>query len=1361
MLITCMKGLYAIDIGSVYITIAKWANGAFEKVLYKPHKGDFLSIIKSLELDIKDIYLTGINSLIYGGFHPFFVLSKYAKRFKDIRHIIYVGASSYFIINLDEKGNYLGHEANSTCASGTGSFLDLQAKRLGYSIDELGEKALQAKIKPAISTRCSVFAKTDLIHLQQEGYTKEEISAGLCYSMANNVIQSLFKGRRPEGKVLLTGGVFKNKMFLKAFKDEFSDVGIQCEDPEYALVFGILYLASNGTTKKDNVVEHLRLFEKEKFNIKKPPLKKKNENYPDFDQFEMERDDKDNEIIYYSYLPCDTTMEVYMGIDIGSTSTKVCLINDKAEPILAIYRKTASEPIGAIKKIFGALLEIEKRKKVRFLFLGTATTGSGRNLIGKVICADLIINEISAHAKAATFIDPEVDTIFEIGGQDSKFTQLKNGIVYHAVMNYVCAAGTGSFIEEQAEKLGIPIDKFAELAEGSSSPPISDRCTVFMEKDIDLLIARGIPKNEIAAAVLHSVRDNYLNKVVGNRTLGNKIYFQGATARNRALIASFEQRLGKDIIVSPYCHITGAMGCAIYLWENKVKSKKFIGLNFCDKNTDIEKEICELCKNNCSLSIIKTGTDVVAWGMKCGRDYEDKKPKKKKNNTFIMDRNNNFKLEDRNYKISVFVPEVLGNSVKADFIKYLLEGLNIKPVFIKPDKDAYIRGRQFSYYEICAPCIIAMGTISSLKDMPVFMPHFLRNEISCNVSQCHLCPYVQSSPSVMKTIFKGVSFISPKILDSESLKEQAAEIKRSFKDFVNLEEDEIIKAIVDAKKKVQSYSNLKESLGNKFLEEINSDEIYALVLGRSYVLYNEHLNHNFIDVIESYGIKAIPVDYLPVDKDFISTKYPHIYWNYGQVILSSLKYVEKFKNLFPIYLSCFSCGPDSFLLNYFYREMESLKKPFLSLQLDGHSAATGYITRIEAAIESFKNFFKTREDNKLSPIIYKESESEIKGKKIYIPPMDRVGAELFASAFKKYGIDSEVLQESQESFNEGLKYSIGHECSPFHSTLGAIIYQLKKSKGYSSVSYFMPSGNGPCRFGQYGLLQNIILKELGFKVSIVSPSGENAYGGLPIKFQKILFDAVLINDILRKIILKIRPYEQEKGIVDNVYKEIIERIKGDIESGRDYEKSFIKGVKTLSEIKILDLKKPKIAIVGEIYVRNNEFLNDNLIRTIELLGGEAMISSVLEWFFYTQLIEKHEIRYKNGIDRAKDTFKVLLKTKYYSDREHHFYSMARKYFKDIHEPSIEKVIEKGKKYLPFEFYGEAILTIGRAILFLEEENVSAVVNASPTFCMPGTITSYLFKEIGRIYNRPVISLFYDKTGNPNLELIPYMEILRG
>jgi predicted CoA-substrate-specific enzyme activase len=1356
-----MKDIFAIDIGSVYVTIAGYIDGKYKRLLYKPHKGDYLSIIKQAGFNIEDVYFTGVNSFSFNGFHPFYVLTRYAERFGSVKHIIYVGASSYFLINLDEQGRYLGHESNTTCASGTGSFLDLQALRLGYTVEELGVKAQEAKVRPSISTRCSVFAKTDLIHLQQEGFKKDEIAAGLCYSMANNVFQSLFKGKKPDGKVLLTGGVFQNKTFLKAFCENLDGVEVVCENPECSLSFGLIHLAERGVTKKVASGHFFQLIDRDKFSYKHPPLKLKTQDYPDFSIYKGVTDEYGNEITFYLDDFDNKQLKVYMGIDIGSTSTKICIINMNATPLLSIYRKTSSDPIGAVKKIFKALKNIEKNRSCKFHFVGVATTGSGRSLIGSIIGADMIINEISAHAKAATFIDPEVDTIFEIGGQDSKYTQLKNGIVYHSVMNYVCAAGTGSFIEEQAEKLGIPIQAFSDVAEGSPSPPISDRCTVFMEKDIDLLITKGVPRNEIAAAVLHSVRDNYLNKVVGNNKIGDKIYFQGATARNRALIASFEQRLGKKIIVSPFCHVTGALGCAIYLWENNVNSENFVGLSFADKDTDIEKETCELCKNNCTLSLIKTETDVVAWGMKCGRDYNDKAPKRRIQNSFVIERQKLYKAKDKVYKDSLYVPDVLGNAARIHFIKELLENLEIKPVFIKPDKDAYNRGKKFGYYEICAPCIIAFGVIAEKKDSPVFMPYFLRSHIPENISQCHLCPYVQSSPSVIKHIF-GVDdkFISPKIIESDDLDLQAEEIKKGFKCFVELDKEDIKKALTIAKSKNEEMVLKKNEMADRFFSEMDDNQLYVVVIGRPYIVYNERLNHSFIETIENYGIKAIPVDYLPIDYEFLSKKFPHIYWNYGQIILSALKYIAKYKNLFPVYLSAFSCGPDSFILNYFYREMQLLKKPFLTLQLDGHSAATGYLTRIEAAIESFKNFLRNGEVGGFSNIVYKENSCKIQRKKIYIPPMDVKGAELFASSFERFGIEAEVLKESAQSFSEGLKHSIGHECSPFHSTLGALLYKLKHN-GNSSVSYFMPSGNGPCRFGQYGLLQKIITKELGFDVDIISPSGENAYGGLPLEFQKTLFDAVLMNDILRKIVLRLRPYEINKGEVDFVYAECLDKIKKHISQKLDYEKAFEESLKRFSMIKVKCEKKPKIGIVGEIYVRNNEFLNDNLIRTIELLGGEAMISSVLEWFFYTQEVERFEIRYMKGIDKFKKILKVKLKSDYYRKREHYFYSKAQNFFDKMFEPPIEKIINKGSMYLPFEFYGEAILTLGRAILFFEEDNADAVVNASPTFCMPGTISSYLLKEVSKKYNKPVIPLFYDKTGSPNLELIPYMEILKG
>lgn len=1348
-----MSFTHFVDIGSSYLSIIDKEG---KEIFYAHHRGEFKRFLSDLKIDNTKALFTGKHSLPYNGLHPFYVLINLAKAYNKIRHILYVGASSFFIIHLDEDGNYERHIANTTCASGTGSFLDLQAKRLGYTIDEFGKRALLAKVKPPVSTRCSVFAKTDLIHLQQDGYTKEEIAAGLCESLAENIIDSLFKGLKPEGNVLLCGGVFNNLALFNAFKDRLGEDKLICDRPHLSLCIGLKRIFETENLKIDGNINYEEIFKDEE--SKGLRRLKRKEDYPDFDSLNTIYDEDGNEITIYEELK-EKEISAFMGIDIGSTSTKICIIDENKRPLIAIYRKTASDPINAVKLIFKALLNIEKEKGIRFNFLGVATTGSGRKMIKEVIKADEEINEITAHALAAAYIDKDVDTIIEIGGQDSKFTKLKKGMVYYSIMNYVCAAGTGSFIEEQAEKLGIPIKDFASLAENRTPPSTSDRCTVFMEKDIDLLIAKGVPKEDIAAAVLFSVRDNYLNKVVGNVPMGNKVYFQGATARNRALVSAFEERLNKNIIVSPYCHITGAMGAALYVKEKGIKKSNFYGLEFSKKETIIDKEVCNLCVNKCALSIIKTDETKVAWGLKCGRDYESKRPKRLEENIYLKQREEFLKRKEKEYKNGkVYIPDFLGNAENIYFLHSFLDRLHIEPAIISPKKDNYEKGRKIAHFEICAPCIITFGAISELKEKRIFFPYFLKNEVPEGITESHLCPLTQAIPSILKVQKKDIDIISPKILKPHLKRKDVENLYSELSRYFKVSKEAIIDAVTYAEDITKAENEKKYKMGKDFIDNLKEDEIGVIVLGRPYILYNDRLNHRLIDKMSDYNIKAIPVDFIEPDIDFIREKFPHVYWQFGQIILSALKHIREKKNLFPVFLSCFSCGPDSFILNYFYREMESLKKPYLVLQLDGHSSATGYITRLEAAIDSFKNYLSFDMKGDLSPDVYaqiKDIPSE--ERTVLIPPMEEKGAELVAAAFKTRYKGAEVLKESKESFEEGLSYSTGYECSPYHSTLGAVL--KRANNGGAPYAYFMPAGIGPCRFGQYAVFQNTILKSLERDVQILAPSDRNAYAGLSQDLKKLIFDGLMMNDILRKVALTIRPYEVNRGETDRVLDDIYQDIKNAIEKSGDYIKAYKEGIKRLANIKVNKVTKPVIGIVGEIYVRSNSFLNDNLVKTIELLGGEVKIATVSEWFFYTLYLEGLDINlFHRGIIWK---IKHLLKKSFYFRREHLFFGYAKKFFPDIFEPSIYDVVNMGKRYLPEEFMGEGILTVGRSVIFIEKEKVDAIVNASPTFCMPGTLSSYLLKDIEKIYKKPVISLFYDKSGKPNLDLVPYLEILRN
>jgi predicted CoA-substrate-specific enzyme activase len=262
------------------------------------------------------------------------------------------------------------------------------------------------------------------------------------------------------------------------------------------------------------------------------------------------------------------------------------------------------------------------QKGVRININGVGTTGSGRKFIGKIINADLIIDEITSHARAAYELNPLTDTIIEIGGQDAKFTLMRNGNVTFSQMNTVCAAGTGSFLQEQANKLGCSLTDYSGMAENVSAPLASDRCAVFMERDISQLVYTGYAPGEILATALHSVTENYLKKVATEASIGQNICFQGATARNKALVAAFEQRLQKPIFVSKFCHLTGALGAALMLREQGIKKSQFRGTGLYQHEIALETETCTLCANNCCISLTTVAGEKVAFGFMCGRDYD-------------------------------------------------------------------------------------------------------------------------------------------------------------------------------------------------------------------------------------------------------------------------------------------------------------------------------------------------------------------------------------------------------------------------------------------------------------------------------------------------------------------------------------------------------------------------------------------------------------------------------------------------------------------------------------------------------------------------------------------------------------------
>lgn len=893
----------------------------------------------------------------------------------DVRNIIYIGGGSFSLTQLDAHGNYHQSRINSACASGTGAFLDQQALRLQIQPEELAERAgAYQKRPPGVATRCAVFAKSDMIHLQQEGFSIDAIAAGLCAGLGNSTIDGLLGGHSLRGKTAVIGGVAKNKVVTNAISEKIGEQVIVPENPEILGALGAALVAKKNRGEGGVNLNYNSEDEQDKRGFLRPPLKLELSKYPEFVAHSRWVNDDKSEIAIIKNV--SGTVTVSLGIDIGSTSTKALVLDYNKEVVAWIYRKTAGDPIKAVQLLFKAFREMETRGGFKLNVRGVGTTGSGRKMIGALIGADLATNEITAHAEAAAFIDPEVDTIIELGGQDAKFTQLQNGMVYNSIMNYVCAAGTGSFVEEQALKLGIPLEEYADRVLGQECPQTSDRCTVYMERDLDILLAHGWTREQVAAAVLHSVRDNYLNKVVGGMHIGEHIYFQGATARNRGLVAAFECELQKPIKVSPYCHVTGALGMCLLAQERvpeNERSQKFVGFKFADENVSVDYETCELCHNNCNLSLIKTGGGTLAWGLKCGRDYSEQKVKARTTETFKYWRQRElawqkpFTPRTRENRKRIGILRGLGTYGYYPFWHSLLAALGHNAVLSGRSNDETMKaGMQITQAEYCAPVVMSHGHAKLMLEADqvdyILVPHMLREPIIEGFTDAHFCCYLQAHPSVLRAA-EGLNW-SDKILTpllqlnlSEDL--QVKSLSASLSTPLKVSEKEIREALRFAKTSYAEFLATAKTLGAQAENDLDSqNQIGIVCVGRPYNTVDFGMTLELPRKIAEMGYPVLYQDQLPYDVKELLPEYHNMYWHYGQKILATAKYIARRPRLFGIYFTNFMCGPDSYILTYFQEIMRKAGKPYLCLQFDGHGADAGYLTRIEAALETFHHYSK-------------------------------------------------------------------------------------------------------------------------------------------------------------------------------------------------------------------------------------------------------------------------------------------------------------------------------------------------------------------------------------------------------------------
>ncbi len=880
----------------------------------------------------------------------------------EVRTVFEIGGESSKYLLLGEDG-IVDYDRSGECAAGTGSFLDQQALRMGYSVEEVGGVVCTAGCAARIAGRCSVFAKSDMIHAQQKGYSPAEILRGLCDAVARNFKSSIVKVRQVTPPVALIGAVSQSDGVVRALRDAFRLKADQLLVPELYAWCGAIgaALLEAEERRKRSLREIHRLNQHE--TLQRPP-----DSVPlAMDNAVLLRD----RVPKYAAPAGGGPIPAYLGIDIGSVSTNLAAIDENCTVIHDIYLRTAGRPIEAVQQ---GLTELKDLWGDRLVIEGVGTTGSGRELIAEFVGADVVHDEITAHKTGAWHISSTlggepVDTIFEIGGQDSKFISIENGVVVDFAMNEACAAGTGSFLEEQAEKLGISIKgEFAKLALSSPAPTrLGERCTVFMERDVTGWLHKGETVPNLLAGLAYSIALNYLNRVVRGRRIGNVIYFQGGTAYNDAVAAAFAGLLGKKITVPPYNGVMGAIGMALIArqWHQATRGMtRFRGYDLTKLDMKTRDFVCRACTNECDIKEFNIEGQKSYWGDKCSDKFRkasksSRKPVIEDLFAFREKLAEEMTRETATGGLRIGIPRTMSMLDGYPFWRRYFTALGF-PIVLSRPTDARIAadGVELALAQPCYPVQVAHGHLKALFDAGVdyvLVPNVLDAESSEQTTcTAHFCPWNQTLPWVLKSCpaFESRShqFLAPSLhfqLGPQYVKDALAETMRRL-GVKRRASDRAVDLALAAQREFQARLIEAGRKAMAVLEETGEPGI--LLVGRGYNIYDRAVNCDIPRKLRHYyGANVIPMDFLVTGREEIGDLHANMYWSSGQKILEAARLAASRPNLHVIYISNFKCGPDSYI-KFFTRQAAGA--PFLVLQFDGHGNDAGYMTRCEAYLDS-------------------------------------------------------------------------------------------------------------------------------------------------------------------------------------------------------------------------------------------------------------------------------------------------------------------------------------------------------------------------------------------------------------------------
>ncbi len=1384
-----------INIGSsnVKVTMLEGYSILWSKV--EPHEGNFLETLHAI-LSAKKIpagistlacgtegrHLLNINSVI----EPLCIEEALQQLNYEADAVVSLGGEDLVVYTIDNKTKkIITSFSGNKCASGTGEFFKQQLARMDMGLADINTIPDNSCVL-TLSSRCSVFMKSDCTHRLNKGEAnKGDIVLSLSNVMATKVLDFLKRARISKGKVLLVGGVTKNQYIIRFIRERMPQIEFIVPEPAaYFEAYGAALLAKNfGST----LPAFDKLFKPGKVQFKR------------FQNLMMAL----HKVTYLSSPKGKVVAgrEYILGVDGGSTTTKACLIDMETSKVTAsFYGRTHGDPVKALKNCL-----IEMKKQINEDIGGgqikitlASTTGSSREILGVFLETPAVYNEIIAHAVGTTFYREDIDTIFEIGGQDAKYVFLKNKVPIDYAMNEACSAGTGSFLEESAQgDLNIAHAwEIGDIAVRASEPlKFGEHCSAFINSDIRNAILQGASREDITAGIVTSIVSNYLNRVVGNRTIGKNIVLQGGVAKNKAIPLAFAMLLDKDILVPPDPEMMGCFGVGI-LARQKLTDGLIIKSSYdIDKilATEIiyEKEFkCKACDNYCPIRILNVNKNKYMFGGRCNK-YANIRKKKIVNEAEVFDyieERNNLLFQKcapdpnefvRKKDFVVGIPRCFSVYTLWPLYSWFFHSLGVEAVLSENISHEGTARVESSY---CFPAEIAHGAVQDIFDRNldyIFLPHFKDMESYEQDAPANLCPITQSLPYYIKKAFPEIpedKYLTPVVSFMYGM-EKAGESFSAMGAALGFTAKEAGEAFAIACAKQMEYFRQAQELGKTALAlaRLAGHPVIAL-LGRPYNAFTADANMGIPRKFTTRGYSVIPFDILPFQDESI---YPNMYWYYGQQDMKTSQLLKNEDNIYITYISNFSCAPDSFMLHYLKWIMGI--KPFLILEMDSHTADAGVDTRIEAfldIIEGYRSKFldinEDRYDNGLRFINNPGEDIHIKniisGEKIpikknprvklLISNMGRLSAELVGASIRGLGINAEVMPVPDIlTLQLARNHASGKECLPSHLVLGSALKYFSSEKYHKDEIYilFVPSTTGPCRTGQYFVFYDNLFRDLRLEnVVVFTLDSDNSYNELGAEFSKYAWWAITIGDHMKDVETSLRTCAADPVAAMATYDKLWHRMIGVAEKDITQVLPVLKEI--AEEIARIPLKKKmedcsKVLIVGEIYVRRDDFAVDELIAHFSQRGIIGKVSNIAEWVYYCDFVRKYELEKKlKLIPWYRRAFAKEFKELMDWNIEHAYKSSVVKKVGDALAPTnlipktphdMTKIMKNTEKYfVNQELYSEISISSGVAATAMMD-GYSGIVNISPFACLIGRVIEGLITPWARERKYPTISIEID------------------